>query len=131
RITNARLKYRTHHDELTGLFNRPYLEQQLKAIQPDQGGETALLYIDIGRFKIVNTYEGHQAGDRLLNRIARVIREVANSQDVVARSGSDEFAVLLRDCSQAQAIDTGEKLRKRLTEARFLDTAHFYPLTAS
>lgn len=131
RMTNARLKYRTHHDELTGLFNRSYLEQQLKAIKPDQSGETALLYIDIGRFKIVNTYEGYQAGDRLLNRIARVIREVASSQDIVARSGSDEFAVLLHDCSQAQAIETGEKLRKRLTEARFLDTAHFYPLTAS
>jgi diguanylate cyclase (GGDEF)-like protein len=131
RITTARLKYRTHHDELTGLFNRSYLEQKLKSLPESEGSRAALLYIDIGRFKIVNTYEGYHAGDRLLNRIARVIREVASSKDVVARSGSDEFAVLLHDRSELEAIEVGEVLRKQLTEARFLDTAHFYPLTAS
>lgn len=131
RITTARLKYRTHHDELTGLFNRSYLEQQLKSIRIDEGKRAALLYIDIGRFKIVNTYEGYQAGDRLLNRIARVIREVASDRDIVSRSGSDEFALLLPDRSESEAIEIGETLRRQLTEARFLDTAHFYPLTAS
>jgi len=131
RITTARLKYRTHHDELTGLFNRSYLEQQLKSIKTGNGKQAALLYVDIGRFKIVNTYEGYQAGDQLLNRIARVIREVASDNDIVARSGSDEFAMLLPDRSELEAIEIGETLRKQLTEARFLDTAHFYPLTAS
>jgi diguanylate cyclase (GGDEF)-like protein len=131
RITSARLKYRTHHDELTGLFNRQYLEQRLETMTLERGRQAALLYIDIGRFKVVNTYEGYLAGDRLLNRIARVIREVSSERDIVARSGSDEFAMLLIDRSEPEVIEIGEKLRRQLSEARFPDTAHFYPLTAS
>ncbi|QOC21178.1 EAL domain-containing protein [Wenzhouxiangella sp. AB-CW3] len=131
RIASARLKYRASHDELTGLFNRHFLEQRLAEVCTSEDRTAALLYIDIGRFKVVNTYEGYQAGDRLLNRIARTIRGEAGDEDIVARPGSDEFAVLLYGCSEDDAIEVGERLRRMLTEARFRDSAHVYPLTAS
>jgi diguanylate cyclase (GGDEF)-like protein len=134
RITTARLRYRTHHDELTGLFNRTYMKQRISEIS--SAGEfertcAALLYIDIDRIKIVNTYEGYQAGDQLLNRIAMSIRSTASENDIVARISSDEFAILLRDTNESAATEIGEKLRKQLSEARFHDSAHVYPLTAS
>jgi len=89
-------------DPLTGLFNRRHFELELKSWIADlaKGGpDFAVFYIDLDRFKSINDTLGHDAGDRLLNSVAAMLRRLTNSADLVARLGGDEFVILrpLRD----------------------------------
>jgi diguanylate cyclase (GGDEF)-like protein len=85
-------------DELTGLYNRRgftlLAERELKALQRT-GRRALLLYIDLDGLKEANDRQGHEAGDRLLQRAAAVLRSVTRETDVAARLGGDEFAVFM------------------------------------
>jgi diguanylate cyclase (GGDEF)-like protein len=85
-------------DGLTGVYNRSYLEVAMEAAAKDlrrNGGEVSVLFIDVDGMKEVNDTYGHQAGDGLLERLARLLRESCRETDVVARYGGDEFVVLM------------------------------------
>ncbi len=106
RETTSRLRHLADHDGLTGLLNRRRFEQELArhlAHGRRYGPEGALLVLDLDRFKPVNDTYGHAAGDRLLARVACVLRERLRATDVVARLGGDEFAVLLPCADRAGA----------------------------
>jgi diguanylate cyclase (GGDEF)-like protein len=92
-------------DELTGLWNRRAWEQ-LRASEESRcrryGHSACVLSIDLDGLKAVNDTEGHGAGDQLLRRAACALRNGVREQDVVARVGGDEFAVLLVECLEEQ-----------------------------
>ncbi len=93
-----RIERVAHHDELTGLPNRLLFRDRLGeaiAAARREGGQVALLYMDLDDFKPVNDTHGHAMGDDLLNAVAGRIREVVRESDTVARLGGDEFAVVL------------------------------------
>ena len=111
----ARLKYETLHDSLTGLPNRTLLMQRLELAlasyhaDPDQG--FAVLFMDLDRFKVINDSVGHLVGDDLLIQVGNRIRECLKSEDVVARLGGDEFAVLLEGVHDAmRACQIAERI---------------------
>ena len=82
------------HDQLTGLPNRAYLQQQLEqAVNAD--GRLALLVVDLDRFKEINDSLGHHCGDLLLCEVAARLRDAVRAPDSVARLGGDEFGILL------------------------------------
>jgi diguanylate cyclase (GGDEF)-like protein len=86
-----------NEDALTGLSNRRHFELELKTWIENlktQGTEFAVLYIDLDRFKFVNDTLGHDAGDRLLVSVAKMLRELTCETDLVARLGGDEFVIL-------------------------------------
>jgi len=88
-----------NHDSLTGLFNRRrFIEELKKEIRnvKRHGRSSALLFIDLDQFKYVNDACGHPAGDRLIRKVADELDRSTRSNDVVARFGGDEFAVLVR-----------------------------------
>lgn len=89
------------HDALTGLPNRVLfadrVEQALAASAAGAGTETALLILNVDRFKLINESMGHIAGDELLIAIGRRLMTCVRPADIVARISSDEFAVLMRD----------------------------------
>ena len=95
-------------DPLTGLPNRVELRRQVRrALRRWTVGESpapALLYLDLDHFKIVNDSLGHDAGDRLLRRLADCFVEVTGDAGVVARLGGDEFVVLVHDARGAEAL---------------------------
>ncbi len=95
----ARLKYETLHDSLTGLPNRGLLmqrlERALERYQADSRRGFAVLFMDLDRFKVINDSVGHLIGDDLLFQAGGRIRACVKSEDVVARLGGDEFGVLL------------------------------------
>ena len=103
----ARLKYETLHDSLTGLPNRSLLtqrlEQALERYHADPSKLFAVLFLDLDRFKVINDSVGHLIGDDLLFQAGGRVRACLKSQDVVARLGGDEFGVLLEDISDADA----------------------------
>jgi len=101
---NAVLAHRASHDELTGLANRAMLESRLAAAieaARGSGASPGLLYLDANRFKQINDRYGHMAGDALLRAIAARLRHCIRRNDLAARFGGDEFAVLMAPPSGA------------------------------
>ncbi len=95
--TVAELSRMARHDPLTGLPNRLLFRERLAWTQTEarrQGGHTALLMLDLDRFKPVNDLHGHAAGDRLLVMVAQRLRDSVGETDTVARLGGDEFAIV-------------------------------------
>ena len=103
RASVTELSHRAHHDALTGLANRAHLvdtaQRRLAA-----GEDVGLLYVDLDRFKPVNDRYGHEAGDRVLQEVARRLTVAAGEAGMPARLGGDEFAVLLRDGGDPAAV---------------------------
>lgn len=134
KILEARLKYLILHDELTGIGNRRSLEQILQlAIHHCQAyrQESALLYLDIDRFNIINDLEGHDAGDRLLVELVNLIRHTVTSKAAIARIGADEFCIHLPSTNQEKALEIAEKIRQAVDEFRFLTPNDYYHISAS
>ena len=96
RQTEARVLHLAHYDSLTGLFNRTSFADRLDQLV-DEGAAFAVLTIDLDRFKAVNDQFGHLAGDRLLIEVGNRLRRLVAPEDVVARIGGDEFAIIVVD----------------------------------
>ncbi|MGH8214958.1 MAG: putative bifunctional diguanylate cyclase/phosphodiesterase, partial [Rhodanobacteraceae bacterium] len=113
----ARLKYETLHDSLTGLPNRDLLmqrlERALERYQADSRRGFAVLFMDLDRFKVINDSVGHLIGDDLLFQAGGRIRACVKSEDVVARLGGDEFGVLLEGVADA---DQASRIAKRIID---------------
>jgi diguanylate cyclase (GGDEF)-like protein len=95
-----------HTDHLTGLVNRRGWDlamRQARESLESYGDHMSVVILDLDRLKEVNDTEGHEAGDELLRRVGRVLTGLVRRDDVVARTGGDEFGVLLRNCSEAEA----------------------------
>ena len=112
----AALEYRVTHDGLTGLANAELLRAEIlvAASSTKHPGATALLFVDLDDFKSINDTLGHEAGDQVLVRSAQRIRAHLRDEDLAARMGGDEFAVLLYDVAASHANDVAERLTKAL-----------------
>ncbi|WP_243174790.1 diguanylate cyclase [Desulfofundulus sp. TPOSR] len=82
-------------DALTGLYNRAFFEEELRRLDRGRSFPVSLILCDLDGLKVVNDMLGHEQGDELLRRAARVIASCVRGSDVVARVGGDEFAVIL------------------------------------
>lgn len=97
------LRHQAHHDVLTSLPNRRYFDEELTrsiARARRNGKHLALLFIDLDHFKWINDSLGHGVGDRLLCEVATRLRRAVRTEDLLARIGGDEFALLLEDLSR-------------------------------
>ncbi len=134
RIIEARLQHLVNHDDLTGLCNRRRLEQQLEVVvlRARKGGRlSALLYIDLDHFKVINDAEGHAAGDRLLSEVANILRHEIGTSGLLARISSDEYTVLVEDITEVKALEIAEKLRHIMDQFQFTTNNHTYHIGAS
>ncbi|ANQ85071.1 diguanylate cyclase [Azoarcus olearius] len=116
------LAHQALHDPLTGLPNRRAFEQALEdAVTASRraGDSGVLCFIDLDRFKIVNDTCGHAAGDELLRRIARLIRQRVRAEDLICRIGGDEFALILHGCGPEDAHRIAENIREAVAAFRF------------
>ncbi len=110
------LQYLATHDPLTGLHNRSSFAAQLEThadLVRRYGDGGALLLLDLDHFKYVNDTLGHQAGDHVIARVAKVLAARLRESDVLARLGGDEFAVLLPKADVA----AGQRVADDLLEA--------------
>jgi two-component system, cell cycle response regulator len=102
-------------DPNTKLFNKRYLmdrlDSELKFARRHQA-TVSLLMLDLDHFKAINDTHGHLAGDAVLARLASVLVHAVRNEDVVARFGGEEFAIILRAISLELALQLGERLRK-------------------
>ncbi|BDP42535.1 GGDEF domain-containing protein [Deinococcus aetherius] len=99
-------------DKLTGVGNRRALDEALS----HPGDISHVLLLDLDHFKLVNDTRGHDTGDRVLEATAAVMREVLGRRGCPYRFGGEEFAVLLRQTSTAEAVGLAQELRRRVAQ---------------
>ena len=100
------LLHQAGHDSLTGLANRSLLQDRIEQalIRTRSGEQTAIVFIDLDRFKLINDSMGHAAGDLLLKECALRISAKVSQSDTVARMGGDEFVLLLHQVAGPLAV---------------------------
>lgn len=119
---NHRLNWQARHDALTALPNRQAFELEIsQAVESakQKKGIFGLLYIDIYQFKVINDSCGHAGGDELLRQLSDLMSDKLRNQDLLARLGSDEFAVLLRNCTLAGAQRVADILLSAVQKFQF------------
>lgn len=113
------LKLQASTDYLTGVANRRSLMQRLalefdRVRRPGAGHRCAVLAVDLDLFKQVNDSHGHAAGDAVLQQVAALMQRITRQHDLVARSGGEEFTLLLPDAGADDALALAERLRAGL-----------------
>jgi diguanylate cyclase (GGDEF)-like protein len=104
------LRHQAYHDALTGLPNRLNLLEAVDHELERGADPAAVLYLDLDRFKMVNDTFGHSAGDELLVEFSRRLAGAIRAQDLAARIGGDEFAVLVREADAEAAVGVARRM---------------------
>ena len=89
------LEYLSYHDQLTGLYNRRFFEEELKRIDVERNYPMTLVMGDVNGLKLINDSFGHAIGDELIKKVADMIGKGCRADDIIARLGGDEFVILL------------------------------------
>jgi diguanylate cyclase (GGDEF)-like protein/PAS domain S-box-containing protein len=130
-LTDDDIRHRALHDPLTGLPNRllflDRLQQATERGRRHRDSLTAILALDLDRFKLVNDSLGHKIGDELLAAAAPRLKQAVRSSDTVARFGGDEFGILLEDIGgEHEAIEMAQRIAAVFTRPFVLDgNEHF------
>jgi diguanylate cyclase len=117
-----RTRREAHTDALSGVANRKAFDDKLKLLfgyHRRDGIPFALMLADLDRFKWINDTFGHQAGDRVISQLGRLLAQLVREGDFVARFGGDEFAVLLPHCDSETAFKVANRIRSETTRANF------------
>jgi len=114
---NNKLRSIAYMDALTGLYNRRLflstMENELRRAKR-YARPFSLILFDIDRFKLINDKYGHRFGDTVLQGIGQVVKQTVRNTDVVARYGGEEFGIVMPETDLADAVITGERLRKQI-----------------
>lgn len=111
----SELIHLANYDSLTNLFNHRYFHEAMERQWEQackQKSSVAIVMLDIDYFKLFNDIRGHQAGDRVLALIASLIQVNTRSQDISCRYGGEEFAIILPDTDQEEAMRLAEHIRE-------------------
>lgn len=134
RMLEERLRWQATHDHLTELYNRRYFEEHLEMeLQEVQRTHipSALIYLDLDRFKYVNDTVGHETGDQLLVDISQALTAKLRINDILSRIGGDEFAVILKNVDAELAVTLADDLRGSLSGLRVNHEEKSYHVHAS
>lgn len=112
------LKEKAEKDNLTGLFNRNGIENELKKVE--NGKVISVLMIDVDDFKIINDKYGHPVGDKILKAFSDMIKDIVGKEGIVGRIGGDEMVVIFPDKNKREAYIIAEIIRKKSEISEFI-----------
>jgi len=105
--------YLSYHDQLTGLYNRRFYEEELIRINKERNIPITLVMADVNGLKLTNDAFGHKAGDILLEKVSNILKRECGANEIITRIGGDEFVILLPKTDEKEA----EKIVKGINVA--------------
>lgn len=120
-------EYLSYRDQLTGLYNRRFFEEELKRLDTPRNLPLSIAMVDVNGLKLANDAFGHESGDEMLIKIAEVMKRLCRADDIISRIGGDEFIVLL---PKTDASET-KKIAERISEGVKNETTAAIPLSVS
>ncbi len=108
--SSKKIEYSSMHDELTGLYNRRYFNNEMNRLHNSRKYPLSLIVGDLNRLKLINDNYGHSMGDKYIKTTARILKETIRSEDIVARIGGDEFALILPETNNDKAEEIVERI---------------------
>lgn len=129
-----RLTWLASHDPVTELYNRRNFQiefEKILTLAERYHHPSSLLFFDLDHFKFINDSSGHQAGDALLQMVAKKLREITRSSDLLARVGGDEFAIVMPESDIHEAKLFADKLLDELKQVTIPLKGSSYRISAS
>ncbi|MDP4160724.1 MAG: transporter substrate-binding domain-containing protein [Bacillota bacterium] len=116
--TEEEIIYLSFHDQLTGLYNRRFFEEELRRLDVSRNYPLTIVMADVNGLKLINDSFGHAIGDEFLKNIAKVLRKGCRKDDIIARLGGDEFVILLPNTDAAQTEQILERINALAVKER-------------
>lgn len=118
------IRYLGYHDQLTGLYNRAYFEQQMAKADIPESSPISLIMADVNGLKLTNDAFGHSAGDKLIYNTAQALKNSCRSDDFIFRIGGDEFVIILPRTHLQQAKALVKRIRNTIRDAQKDDSTY-------
>jgi len=129
------LEWRVNHDHLTKLYNRYFFDEELigevRRVNRSNDLTSALVFLDLDRFKYINDTAGHTAGDRMLVTVSQHLKTTLKPHDLLARLGGDEFGILLKNIDPSDIKRQVERIRRAMMQCSFTHQGRSYSIQAS
>ncbi|UMZ74342.1 PAS domain S-box protein [Natranaerofaba carboxydovora] len=107
-----KLLYLSYHDDLTGLYNRSFLEEEKKRLDVNRNLPISVIMADVNGLKLVNDTYGHKVGDELLVRAGEILKKTCRKDDIIVRWGGDEFVIFLPQTDKEEAKEILTRIKK-------------------
>jgi two-component system, cell cycle response regulator len=116
----AALLHVSTHDSSTGLYNRSYFDTEMARVAGGRCFPVSIMVLDLNGLKEANDLQGHECGDRLIRQAAEVLKRSFRGEDVVARIGGDEFAVIMAGAPEEVVLSAAARIRCRVSDSNAL-----------
>lgn len=126
-----KINYLNYHDTLTGIYNRRYFEDKKQHLEKENIYPVSVIMGDINGLKFINDSFGHAAGDKLIIMIAAILKRNCRERDVLARTGGDEFSILLTDTTNEFADTIMKNIEAECNEFEKTSIGEAYHLSIS
>ena len=111
---DKKIRYLGFHDNLTGLYNRHYLNEEIERLDTKRQLPISVIIGDLNGLKLINDLFGHEEGDKFLKKTASVLKKCIRSEDILGRWGGDEFMILLPSTSNQEADEIVDRIKKEV-----------------
>lgn len=115
------IQYLSYHDQLTGLYNRRFFEEELIRIDSKINLPLSFVFADINGLKTFNDAFGHKYGDQLIIQVAEVLKTECGPSDIISRTGGDEFILLLPKTEEDAVMQLVGRIKEKLKQKKIMD----------